>query len=234
MSLSNKTDNYSRNGMAYNSMLCTSACSVILLHCMLRCNELKYSIRDFMYMYMYMYRTVLSRQPTDCITDVRQYLATSITPVTVCPCTIVRLKSFIIIAEQATNKVNNALRLSVRCRHINGWRVVNDYHLFIAYNPIYYKSPLTIKLLCLIHTFQYAIKLHLLTESFIAENTKKKKPRTHLLCLLMNSFFIMFQSLAVGRFMFIILPKSFRYAISFIFFVDFQYKYVTDTRLVLH
>lgn len=93
--------------------------------------------------------------------------------------TIVRLKSFIIIAEQATNKVNNALRLSVRCRLINGWRIVNDYHLFIAYNPIYYKSPLTIKLLYLIHTFQYAIKLHLLTESFIVENTKKKKPHTH-------------------------------------------------------
>lgn len=207
MSLSNKTDNYSRNGMAYNSMLCTSACSVFLLHCMLRCNELKYSIRDFMYMYMYI--TVLSRQPTDCITTWCSTILSYIYNTCYSVPTIVRLKSFIIIAEQATNKVNNALRLSVRCRLINGWRIVNDYHLFIAYNPIYYKSPLTIKLLCLIHTFQYAIKLHLLTESFIAENTKKKTPHTHLLCLLMNSFFIMFQSLSVGRFMFIILPKSF-------------------------
>lgn len=123
--------------------------------------------------------------------------------------TIVRLKSFIIIAEQATNKVNNSLRLVVRCRLINDWRIVNDYHLFIAHNPIYFKSPLTIKFLCLIHTFQWAIKLHLLTESFIVENTKKKTMHTYLLCLLMNSFFIMFQSLAIDRFKLIILPKSF-------------------------
>lgn len=101
--------------------------------------------------------------------------------------TIVRLKSFIIIAEQATNKVNNSLRLVVRCRLINDWRIVNDYHLFIAHNPIYFKSHLTIKFLCLIHTFKWAIKLHLLTESFIVENTKKKN-HAHIPLMFANEF----------------------------------------------
>lgn len=102
--------------------------------------------------------------------------------------TILRLKSFIIIAEQATNKVNNSLRLVVRCRLINDWRIVNDYHLFIAYNPIYFKSPLTIKFHCLIHTFQWAMKLHWkLTESFIVENTHTKK-HPHIPLMFANEF----------------------------------------------
>lgn len=62
---------------------------------------------------------------------------------------------------------------------------------------------------------------------------------TYLLCLLMNSFFIMFQSLpvAIDRFKLIILPKSFQiYAISFslILKIVLSLYVVIDTHMALH
>lgn len=96
-------------------------------------------------------------------------------------------------------------------------------------------DPLTIKFLCLIHTFQWAIKLHLLTESFIAENTKKKKKtaHTHLLCLLMNTVFIMFQSLALTDSSSLFCHSHFRYML-YLFRWFLKRFFHCNTRMALH